>query len=321
MKPVLCLGDACFDLILPYAAALKAKAGSAVDPHTLDVVRAPGGSVANTACTIAKLGVPVWFAGTCGNDVFGMELKDSFEHDGVDTHLLRVDPNQPTQLVLLVLDASGDRVGFACPARGGAQHAITKEQIPEDALDQIGWLHVNGMMLREDPAASTQLYWMQRCFERGIPVSLDINARVESLGNRFFYENLQKAKAFATVIFGSALDEIPLLAAMHDAESAAATLAQNGRVVIARSGDQGAVFYRNGRRMHFPAFPVDVVDTVGAGDTFDGAYIAAILSGKSFADAMRIGNAASAICVSKPGGRNGPTRNELLSFLEQHPVL
>ena len=319
MKPVLCLGDACLDMILPYAAALKAKAGGAVDPHTLDVLSVPGGSVANTAVTIARLGVPVWFAGTYGSDVYGTKLLKSFQDEGVDTHLFRMDPNQPTQLVLLVLDEKGDRVGFACPARGGAQHAITREQLPEEILDQIGWLHVNGMMLREDPAASTQLYWMERCYQHGIPVSLDINARVESLNNRFFSDHLQKAKAFTSVIFGSALDEIPLLAAQHDAETAAQTLSSDGTVVIARSGDQGAVFYHRGQRVHFPAYPVTVRDTVGAGDTFDGAYIAACMSGCSYEDAMRFANAAAAICVSKPGGRSGPTVPELHAFLAQFP--
>ena len=110
-----------------------------------------------------------------------------------------------------------------------------------------------------------------------------------------------------------------MLADLHDAESAAVSLAHNGTTVIARSGDQGAVFYRNETRIHFPAYPVTVQDTVGAGDTFDGAYIAAILSGCTAADAMRFANAAAAICVSRPGGRSGPTLAELQAFLSAQP--
>lgn len=320
MKPVLCLGDVCLDLIIPYAAALKAKAGGAVGPDARDVLRVPGGSVANTACTVARLGVPVWFAGTCGKDAYGAELIRSLRQENVDTHLVRMDPALPTQLVLLVLNESGDRTAFACPAHGGSQHAILPEQLPETLADSIGWLHVSGMMLREDPAASSQLQLMQRCRERGIPVSLDINARIEAIGDRFFSDNLQKAKAFASVIFGSALDEIPLLADRHDAETAALSLAQNGTTVIARSGDQGAVLYTQNQRLHFPAFSVTVADTVGAGDTFDGAFIAAVCSDCTVADAMRFANAAAAICVSKPGGRSGPTLAELHAFLENHPL-
>ena len=320
MKPVLCLGDACVDLIIPYAAALKAKTSGAADPHMLHVMRAPGGSVANTAVTIARLGVPVWFAGTCGKDAYGAELQKSLADEGVDTHLFHMDPALPTQLVLLVLDESGERTAFACPAHGGAQHAIRSEHLPDDLCSRIGWLHVNGMMLREDPAASTQLACMERCRALGIPVSLDINARVESIGDPFFYANLLKAKCFASVIFGSALDEIPLLAEQHDAETAAQSLSMDGTVVIARNGDQGAVFYQSGTRVHFPAFHVSVSDTVGAGDTFDGAYIAALMSGCAQADAMRFANAAAAICVSRPGGRSGPTVPELHAFLADHPL-
>lgn len=319
MKPVLCLGDVCMDLIVPYAEALRAKVGGSSDPHAAHVLRTPGGSVANTATSIAKLNVPVWFTGTCGNDAFGYELKCSFADAGVDTHLLRTDDVHPTQLVLLILDENGDRTAFACPAHGGSQHAILPEQIPEGITDEIGWLHVSGMMLRENPAASVQLSVMQACHAASIPVSLDINARVEAIGNPFFYRNLVKAAKFADVILGSAVDEIPLLAGQRDAESAAFALCEDGTTVIARNGDQGAVLYQNQCRVHFPAFSVNVKDAVGAGDTFDGAFIAARMKGQPVEEAIRVANAAAAVCVSRPGGRSGPTESELCAFLKENP--
>lgn len=316
-KPVLCLGDVCMDLIIPYADALRAKAGESLAASAAEVFETPGGSVANTACAIARLGVPVCFAGTCGKDSFGDALKRSLLNEGVDVTLLRTDETLPTQLVLLVLNDKGDRTAFACPAHGGSQHAIVIEQLPDDLPERIGWLHVSGMMLREDPAARTQIDFMRRCYERGIPVSLDINARIESLHDAFFYQNLMEAKQYASVVFGSALDEIPLLAAEHDAETAALLLSRQDKIIIARSGDQGAVFYRNGQRVHYPAFAVPVADTVGAGDTFDGAYIASRMRGLGRDAAVRCANAAAAICVSKPGGRSAPTLAELQAFLNE----
>lgn len=318
MKPVLCLGDICADLIIPYADALKAKAGADAAQLSADVRPAEGGSAANTACAIARLGVPVMFCGTCGNDAYGQMLKRGLEHEGVDTALLRMDADKPTQLVLLVLNEQNDRTAFACPAHLGSQHAILPEQIPDDITQRISWLHVNGMMLREEPAASTQLDLMHRCKTAGIPVSFDINVRVEALKNPTFFENLHAAKNAADYVLGSAIDEIPMLANEHDAELAAKKLAEHGAAVIARSGDQGADLYRKEVRLHSPAFPVSVVDTVGAGDTFDGAFIASILSGATDADALRIANAAAAICVSKPSGRGSPTLAELDAFLSEH---
>ena len=314
MKPVLCLGDICADLIIPYAAALKAKSDPASCVNA-DVRPAEGGSVANTACAIARLEIPVLFAGTCGLDAYGQMLKRGLEREGVDTSLLRMEPDKPTQLVLLVLNEQGDRTAFACPAHLGSQHSILPDQIPADIVERISWLHVTGMMLREDPAASTQLDLMRRCRESGVPVSFDINVRVEALQNELFAKNLGLAKELADYILGSSFDEIPLLAGERDAELAAQKLAAHGAAVISRSGDQGADLFRNGTRIHAPAFPVTVADTVGAGDTFDGAFIAAKLSGLSDADAMQEANAAAAICVSKPSGRGSPTRAELDAFL------
>lgn len=314
MKPVLCLGDICADLIIPYAAALKAKSDPASCVNA-DVRPAEGGSVANTACAIARLEIPVLFAGTCGLDAYGQMLKRGLEREGVDTSLLRMEPDKPTQLVLLVLNEQGDRTAFACPAHLGSQHSILPDQIPADIVERISWLHVTGMMLREDPAASTQLDLMRRCRESGVPVSFDINVRVEALQNELFAKNLGLAKELADYILGSSFDEIPLLAGERDAELAAQKLAAHGAAVISRSGDQGADLFRNGTRIHAPAFPVTVADTVGAGDTFDGAFIAAKLSGLSDADAMQEANAAAAICVSKPSGRGSPARAELDAFL------
>ena len=314
MKPVLCLGDICADLIIPYAAALKAKSDPASCVNA-DVRPAEGGSVANTACAIARLEIPVLFAGTCGLDAYGQMLKRGLEREGVDTSLLRMEPDKPTQLVLLVLNEQGDRTAFACPAHLGSQHSILPDQIPADIVERISWLHVTGMMLREDPAASTQLDLMRRCRDAGVPVSFDINVRVEALQNELFAKNLGLAKELADYILGSSFDEIPLLAGERDAELAAQKLAAHGAAVISRSGDQGADLFRNGTRIHAPAFPVTVADTVGAGDAFDGAFIAAKLSGLSEADAMQEANAAAAICVSKPSGRGSPTRAELDAFL------
>lgn len=315
MKPVLCLGDACMDLIIPYAAVLKVKFDGSADHGETEVQQRSGGSVANTACAIARLGVPVRFAGTCGTDSFGIQLRRDLEGDGVDASLLRMDDIFPTQLVMLVLNEQGDRTAFAFPAHGGAQHAILHDQLPKDIVEQIGWLHVSGMMLREEPAASTQLDLMRRCRSAGIPVSFDVNARIESLGDLQFLRNLSEARQYCSVIFGSAVDEIPLLAAQRDAETAAASLAANGAVVIARNGAQGAVLYCGEVRRHFPAFSVPISDTVGAGDTFDGAFIAARMRGFDPFESVRRANAAAAICVSRPGGRSCPTEAELTVFL------
>ncbi len=316
MKPVLCFGDICADLIIPYGNALRVKAGEQIPTAALEVEASHGGSVGNTTAGVVKLGVPAMFCGTAGDDRYGHMLKDGLDALGVDTSLMRLSREIATLLVILVIDKTGDRVAFACPPRNASQHAILESQIPRDITERIGWMHSTGMTLREDPAASVQLKLMKRCRDEGIPVSLDVNARIEAIGDPFFYRNLIEAKQYCSVILGSANDEITLLAEEPDPEAAAQKLAANGTVVIARYGERGAAIYHDGVRDECPVFSVPVVDAVGAGDAYDACYIASRMLGDSEAVANRNACAAGAICVSRKSGRAGPTTAELAAFLK-----
>ena len=131
MLPVLCYGDICADLLIPYGKALSAL-NEAVDPDALTVRFSHGGSVANTAVTLARLGAPALFLGTAGQDAFGRTLKSGLEKEGVDASLLALKETSMTTMVLLVLDAQGERVPFAYPRFKASQHDITSDQIPED---------------------------------------------------------------------------------------------------------------------------------------------------------------------------------------------
>ena len=82
MNPVLCLGDICVDLIIPYAAALKAKSGELLPNRSTDAQPVEGGSVANTAVTLARLRIPVQFCGTCGSDAYGQMLQNGLVREG-----------------------------------------------------------------------------------------------------------------------------------------------------------------------------------------------------------------------------------------------
>ncbi len=171
------------------------------------------------------------------------------------------------------------------------------------------------MTLREDPAASHQLDLMRRCHEAGIPVALDVNARLESLQDETFGRNMQAALACCDVLFGSALDELCPLSNETDPDRAAHKLLKQVPMVVVRRGERGAVVYTRQETFSSPAFSVPIRDRVGAGDVYDGAFLAALLYGCSPEEANRQACAAGAWCVSHFGGRSGPTREELMSIL------
>ncbi len=233
MLPVLCYGDICADLLIPYGQALCAKSQS-IDPDALTVRFSHGGSVANTAVTLARLGTPALFLGTAGQDAFGRALKEGLTREGVDASLLTLKEADMTTMVLLVLDEHGERVPFAFPRVGASQHHITADQIPDDILTRISWMHSSGMTLREDPAAAHQLSLMRLCREAGVPVALDVNARLESLQDRTFTDNMRAALPCCDLLFGSAEDELCPLAGESDPHLAARKLLRTVPMVVAR---------------------------------------------------------------------------------------
>ena len=314
MLPVLCYGDICADLLIPYGQALAAQTKS-VDPDALTVRFSHGGSVANTAVTLARLGAPALFLGTAGQDAFGRSLKAGLMQEGVDASLLTLKEAAMTTMVLLVLDEQGERVPFAFPRVKASQHQITEDQIPDDILSRISWLHSSGMTLREDPAAKNQLDLMYRCHKAGIPVALDVNARLESIQDRTFAQNMQAALSCCDLLFGSAVDELCPLVGETDPDRAARKLLEIVPMVVARQGEKGATVYTRQEVFSSPAFSVPIRDRVGAGDVYDGAFLASLLFGSTPQEANRQACAAGAWCVSHFGGRSGPTSDELRSIL------
>ena len=314
MLPVLCYGDICADLLIPYGQALAAR-NAPVDPEALTVRFSHGGSVANTAVTLARLGAPALFLGTAGQDAFGRALKAGLEQEGVDASLLTLKGNAMTTMVLLVLDEQGERVPFAFPRLRASQHDVTADQIPDDILIRISWMHSSGMTLREDPAASNQLSLMARCRQAGIPVALDVNARLESLEDQTFAANIRTALSLCDVLFGSAEDELCPLVNETDPDRAARKLLDLVPMVVSRQGEKGATVYTREGVFPSPAFRVTIRDRVGAGDVYDGAFLAALLMGCDPQEANRRACAAGAWCVSHFGGRSGPTAQQQRSIL------
>ena len=314
MKPVFCLGDICMDLVLPLGAVKRAEHGEPIARAETDAVFRHGGSVANTAAGLLRLGIPVQFCGTVGRDAYGDALKSELASLGADVSTLRSDPESPTLLIAIVVDENGERTALATHRTCASQHQLVPEQIPADLEHQISWLHTSGVMLREEPAASIVLDAMRRCRAAGVPVSLDIMARIESLKDPVFMQKLTKAAAMSTVLLGSVRDEIPLLANGTSPESIRA-LTAGGRIVAARDGANGSTVYTETETLHCPAFPVPVVDTIGAGDAYNAGFIAAMLRGESLAAANRAGCAMGSYCVTQKGGRIAPTAKDIIPSL------
>ena len=274
-----------------------------------------GGSAANTAAALARLGVPTRFVGAVGDDAAGRHAVESLARSGVDVSAVQMVTSEPTVMVIVVLPPGGERLIYVWPPRGGA-HAMLDAERATSAVEHADWVHVSGICLRVTPARDSVLAAMEWARDRGVPVSLDLNLRLENWGwEAGFREVALSAVEHADVVLGSASDEISALGGTDDPITAARALGAGERLVVARLGAEGAMAITDREAASAPGLDVQVVDTVGAGDAFNAGFIAARLEDHSVDEALLWGNAVAASTIAEHGARSGPTRSELTRLL------
>ena len=275
-----------------------------------------GGSAANTAAALARMGVPCRFVGAIGDDSFGRFALMTLEAAGVDVTSVTIADDQPTVTVIVVVPPDGERLIYVWPATGGAHGSLEVDRALA-AVVGADWLHVSGICLRLSPAREAVLAAMDEAQSRDIPVSLDLNLRLENWGWRGgFRDVVQSAISRADVILGGATDEVGAITDHGDPVASALALAGTDRTVVARMGADGSVACRDGHTTVVPAFAVEVVDTVGAGDAFNAGFVCSRISGGSLREAMRMGSAVAACTISRAGARSHPTLTEIERMLD-----
>ncbi|MFN8061546.1 MAG: carbohydrate kinase family protein [Vicinamibacterales bacterium] len=309
---VLVVGDACVDLLvgLPDSRSGRSSPG-ALGPRIVG-----GGTGANTAVALARLGVGVEFGGAIGDDRYGRWLADDFRRERVGTRALVVRGDAFTSMVVVVVQESGERHPVLWPPDGWAHTLLRPDDVPDDLVRNARWLHTTGMCLREEPVSEAVLHAMRKAREWGVPVSLDLNLRIESSGlDERIRRTVGRAIELADVVLGHAHEEFAPLAGTDDLEKAASVIADRRRTVVMRRGADGASAFGPDGAVDARAFPVTVVNTVGAGDAFDGGFVAARLDGRSVRDALRWGNAVAALKIQGPDARALPSRTDVEALL------
>jgi sugar/nucleoside kinase (ribokinase family) len=313
---ILVVGDANVDLVLQ--GDIVPRFGQA--EQTLD--RADlvlGGSACIMASGIAKLGIATSVVGVVGDDEFGAITRNALVAAGVETSALRVDHTVPTG-ISVILSAPDDRSILTLP---GTVPLLSAAEV-RDAVELTDPDHVHfasyflqPVLARELPGLLT---WLR---QRGIRSSLDTNwdpdERWSGLGDvlpllDYLFPNLHELRAIAAALGVSGTSGV----VNPDDETLARGLASRGPTVVVKAGaDGGWSVTANGAVARAAGPAVDVVDTTGAGDSFDAGYLAAVLSGVGD-EQTRLAWAATAGSLSTLG-RGGtvaqPTRAELLAGL------
>lgn len=269
-----------------------------------------GGTGANTAAVLGRLGVPVYLAAMVGDDGYGRFVVRDLAANGVDVAGVLTHPDACTPTVIALIQPDGERWLVVWPTSGGAPGCFQPSDLDGERIRAAAWLHTTGMCLRAAPVRDAVLYAMAQARAAGVPVSVDLNLRLELWG---WADNMRAVVAqaieLADVVFGAGVDEIMPTAGADSVEQAARDLSGGTRTIVARLGAQGVLAVTpQGDIVRAPAYPVPVVSTLGAGDAFDAGFIAARVAGLALDDALRWANAAAALTIMHPSARGDLSR-------------
>ena len=271
-----------------------------------------GGSAAIMACGAARLGLRVAFAGRVGDDDTGAYVRTALASRGVDTAALRVDPDLPSPLTAVLTRADraggqgGDRAILTAP---GTLTATSGDDVPAALLADCRHVHAASYFLMPKLAAALPGLF-RRARAHGATTSLDTNDDPE---NRWDPAGLAATLAVTDLLLPNA-QEARALAGTDRLDEAAARLAGPGRLVAVKDGEHGALAHDGRTLLRTPAVPVEPLDTVGAGDSFDAGMVAAVLAGLPTADALALAAACGALSTRAHGGTTAqPTWDEALA--------
>ena len=283
---LLALGDPCADVMLTVDAAPSF--GEKVLGRALGVF--PGGTTANTACAFARLGRRAAVYGHVGDDAHAALLRESLQRFGVDTEHLRTEAGSASASVVAMIPSSGDRAIVYMPMA----LRIPEPQDLSAALRQSRLLYAMPYDLDEFVVAS------RIAREHGTLVAIDIEAAVAP--DR---EAMQQRIALADIAFFNESGFIAGTGGAPTPQALAGLVAAGLQTVVVTLGAAGAVAADADGFARHRAFAQQVVDTTGAGDTFNAAFLVAMFEKQGLHESLRFACAAAACTVTAVGARTG----------------
>jgi ribokinase len=261
-----------------------------------------GGKGANQAVAASRCGTAVTMVGKVGSDAFGDAILENLKNEGISLPFVRRDAQAPTGVAFIIVDDDGQNTIVVAP---GANACVTPQDV-QDAQPVFTESDLVVMQLEiPQPAVETAL---ALAYDSGIRTIL--NAAPAAELPLSFYKQID------TLIVNQS--ELALLSCESTLDAGIKQLVSRGaKNILVTLGGEGVLIHEPTSETLLPAYRLKVVDTVGAGDAFVGAFSSAIAQGATTLEAAEWGNAAGALAVTRPGAQNSLPYGEEIELLRR----
>lgn len=281
-----------------------------------------GGSPANIAVGLARLGKKCGFFARVSDDQLGTFVTDYFDNEGIDTsHIKRCRNGEKIGLTFTEIKSETES-SIVMYRNEAADLKLDVEDIDEDYINKAKAILISGTALAESPSREAALKAVALAKKNGVPIIFDIDYRAYNWKNSdeiaIYYSSVARE---ADIILGSReeydLTEKFIKVGMTDKKSAAYWHSQNAKIVIIKHGKEGSTAYTNdGESYSIKPFPVKLLKSFGGGDGYASAFLYGIFEGWEIIDALEFGSASAAMLVASHAcSQDMPTVDAVKKFI------
>jgi fructokinase len=306
---IVCIGELLIDFVALESGVTVGEASG--------FLKAPGGAPANVCVAVARLGLPAAFLGQVGDDPFGHHLADVLRSEGIDVRGLRFSHEARTMLAFVSLRADGER-SFSFYRNPSADMLMRPEDVATEVIDDKKIFHFGSITLIDEPSRSATLAAVEHARARGLLISYDPNLRMSLWRDAAAAKDgMLAGLAYANILKVSE-EELEFLTGGHDVTP---LWHDDLRLIVVTRGADGSSAFTRSKRVDAVGYPVQAVDTTGAGDGFVAGLLAGVMQyglqdvGK-LSRMLRFANAVGAIATTRKGAIPAlPLRGEVDAFL------
>ncbi|KOF56253.1 MULTISPECIES: 5-dehydro-2-deoxygluconokinase [Clostridium] len=281
-----------------------------------------GGSPANVAVGLARLGKKVGFIGKVSNDRFGDFIIDYFKKEGIDTSQICRAKNGESLGLTFTEILSPIESSILMYRNSIADLSLNVDEIDEEYIKNAKAISISGTALAQSPSREAALKALEYAKKHNTVVIFDIDYREYNWHNKdeiaIYYSIVGKS---SDLVIGSR-EEFDLMEGLiandsSDEETAKRWIGYGNKIVVIKHGKDGSTAYTSdGKSYNIKPFPVKLLKSFGGGDAYGSAFIYALLEGWDIMDALEFGSASAAMLVASHSCSDAmPTADEIKEFI------